>query len=172
MNTGNIQFKRATYLQTGTNQKRTTIDYETKFNNDPLFSKTIRLELDNGFHDRSRYFDYWLYFKYDKWYNSAKTGLANTNIKNVFEGNITRELNLTTKNHKGRNFETPQHLVIIQSTNICKSLTIDIFKDFYICKKEILKHFIVDHIKKHNIIKKEPLDSSLICSNVRNNGQR
>lgn len=159
METGNAEFKRAVYIQTSTNKSETTINYTLKNGidevNDPLFTEIIRIELDNGYHDRSRDFDYWLYFRDEtNWTRCARTGLANTNLKNVFEGNISRELNLTTKTAKGTNFETPQHLVIIQRNDVDKSLTVDIFKNFYIRKREILKYFINDHIQMHGITKK------------------
>jgi hypothetical protein len=177
METGNIEFKRAVYLQTSINEPKTIINYglysNDKVINDSLFTEIIRLEFDNGFHDRSRDFDYWLYFRDDtNWKRCARTGLAKTNINNVLEGNISRELNLTTKTAKGTNFETPQHLVIIQSNDLHKCLTVDIFKDFYIRKKEILKHFLKEHYIKHGVTKKEPVKGSLNCSNVRINGQR
>ncbi|PKQ45912.1 hypothetical protein [Confluentibacter flavum] len=177
METGNIEFIRAVYFQTSTNETKTIINYGLQSNdeviNEPLFTEIIRLEFDNGFHDRSRDFDYWLYFRDEtNWKRCSRTGLAKTNINNVLEGNISRELNLTTKTAKGTNFETPQHLVIIQSNDLHKGLTVDIFKDFYVRKKEILKHFLKEHYIKHGITKKELLTSSLVCSNVCINGQR
>ncbi|WP_417199253.1 hypothetical protein [Bizionia sp.] len=159
METGNIEFKRAIYLHNANNLNKTTIDYKLEnsleFINEPLFTEIIRLEQDNGFHDRSRDFDYWLYFRDEtNWQRCARTGLAKTKHCNLFEGNISRELNLTTTTSKGKNFETPHHLVIVQSNDLQISLTVDIFKDFYITKKEILKYFIKDHNTKHGITKK------------------
>lgn len=158
METGSVKFKRAVYVQTSTNGLKTTIDYtatnDLNIINDPLFAEIIRLELDNGYHTRSRYFEYWLYLKFDLWGNALKTGMATTGIKDVFEGNISRELHLSTKTPKGKNFETPQHLIIVQSNDLFKGLAVDIFKDFYIHDKQILRRFINDHIQKHVITKK------------------
>lgn len=159
METGNIPFERAVYLQTSINETKTVIDYslqcKDKAINEPLFTEIIRLEEDNGFHDTSRDFDYWLYFRNDtNWKRCARTGLAKTNINTILEGNISMEINLSTKTSKGKNFETPQHLIIVQSNDLLNSLTVDIFKDFYIGKKGTLKYFINDHYTKHGITKK------------------
>ncbi|MCK7589275.1 hypothetical protein M0G43_01680 [Subsaxibacter sp. CAU 1640] len=177
MKTAEIEFLRAIYSKTSSKVNDTIIEYNLLANDEvidePLFTPIVRLELDNGFHDRSRYFDYWLYFRNDtNWKRCARTGLAKTDFNYILEGNISRELNLSTKTAKGKNFETPQHLVIVQSADIHSYLIVDIFKDFYIRKKQILKHFIKDHIKEHPATKKEPLNSSLVCSNVCNNGPR
>lgn len=176
METGNIVFNRAVYLQTSINEPQRIINYNikegSKLEKDTLFTEVIRLEFDNGYHDRSRYFDYWLYFRNDtNWKRCLHTGLANTKIKNVLEGNISRCINLSVKTDKGKNFETPQHLIIAQSNNLKSYLIIDIFKDFYIPKKTVLNHFINEHYINHMITKKELLTSSLNCSNVCNNGQ-
>src|SRR5690606_25641316 len=120
--------------------------------NEPLFTEIIRLEQDNGFHDRSRDFDYWIYFRDEtNWQRCARTGLAKTMFNTLFEGNISRELNLSLKTNKDKNYETHQHLVIIQSNDLYKSLTVDIFKDLYIRKREVLRHFIKDHYTQHGI---------------------
>ena len=113
------------------------------------------MELDNGFHDRSRDFEYWLYFRNDtNWKRCKKTGLAKTDFNNLFEGNISIVLKLQEKTSKGTDFETEKHLVIVQSENIYNSLTIDVFKDFYIRSKVVLKHFIKEHHYLYSITKK------------------
>lgn len=151
MKTGGIDFKRAVYMQTSTNKDNTILDYTLKDgfpDVDPLFTEKIRLEKDNGFHKDSRVFTYWLYFRDDtNWKRCTRTGLANTNFKNVFEGNISRELDLTTKTEKGKNLEIAQHLVIVQSFYSQEFLIVDIFKDFYIYRKPILQVFLKDHSK-------------------------
>lgn len=156
MKTGGIDFKRAVYMQTSTNKDNTILDYtlldytlKDGFPDvDPLFTEKIRLEKDNGYHDKGRSFTYWLYFRDDtNWKRCTRTGLANTSFKNVFEGNISRELDLTTKTEKGKNLETEHHLVIVQSFNSKECLIVDIFKDFYIYRKPILQVFLKDHLK-------------------------
>ena len=160
MRTGNIEFKRGVYNITSINKDNTKFDYELQSNiiatQEPLFTEILRLELDNGFHHRSRDFDYWLFFRDDtNWIRCSSTGLAKTEFLNLLEGNIPIELNLQKKTYKGTNFQTEQHLVIVQSKNIFDSITVDIFKDFYIRSKVILKHFIKEHHDLYSITKKE-----------------
>lgn len=160
MRTGDIGFKRGVYKMTSRNKDNRIFDYELQSNivatQEPLFTEILRLELDNGFHDRSREFDYWLYFRNDtNWRRCSRTGLAKTGYTNLLEGNIPIELNLQKKTYKGTNFQTEQHLVIVQSKNIFDSITVDIFKDFYIRSKTTLKHFIKEHHDLYSITKKE-----------------
>lgn len=154
METAGVSFDRAIYKLSSVNEKGTTINYSISlFNevvNDYLFTDVVRIQLDNGYHDRSRYFDYWLYFRNtSNWKKCRKTGLAKTGITNVLEGNISRPLNLSIKDKKGNNLETPQHLVILQKNDKFDTIIIDIFKDFYLPDKTKLSYFIKDHITKH-----------------------
>ena len=154
METGNVKFERAEYFRISKNDKDVIFDYEiTSFKKtfeNSLFFDKIRVEKDNGFHDRSRKFDYWLYFRNDtNWKRCKKTGLAKTFFIDVFEGNISKELNLRFKNHKGRNYETEQHLIILKMQNDFEKLIIDVFHDFYISDKVLLKIFIEEHLQNH-----------------------
>lgn len=60
-----------------------------------LFTNILRIENDNGFHDRSRFFEYWLYLRNDtNWKRCKKSGLANTHFPFVYEGNLTQFVRL------------------------------------------------------------------------------
>jgi hypothetical protein len=75
MKTANISFVRGEYIITSVNKDETKIDFELQHKGDikkTLLTDIIRLELDNGYHDRSLYFDYWIYFKNEFWNNSLK----------------------------------------------------------------------------------------------------
>lgn len=156
MKTGNVEFDRAIYLRTEINSNNTTWTYELRKstnNKNENFTEKIRIEVDNGFHEKSRYFDYWLYFRDEtNWKRCKKTGLAKTNHSNIFEGNISIELLLNSKNEKGKNFETPKHLIIVKEINNFEKLEIDIFNDNYIHDKRILKLFIDEHIQENKSI--------------------
>jgi hypothetical protein len=154
METGKVIFERAEFFRFSKNEKDLIFDYEisslnTTFQNSYFYDK-IRVEKDNGFHDRSRNFNYWLYFRNDtNWKRCRKTGLAKTSLNDFFEGNISRELHLQVKNFKGKNYETEQHLIIVNQSNDFEKLTIDIFENFYIHDKKLLKIFIDEHFQKH-----------------------
>lgn len=149
MQTGGINFNRAIYTLKESKDNGRILDFKiddfTQSYNS-LFTSNIRLELDNGYHDRSREFDYYLYFRNDtNWLRCKKTGLAFTGIENIYEGNISKEVTLITKNHKGRNFETAQHFVIAQFLNNLNNIVVDIFENFYPNKTILLKHFVKEH---------------------------
>lgn len=152
MKTGGVHFTRGIYEFTSSNPDNTTLNYNLKNRNkvlkQHLFTDILRLEKDNGFHDRSRKFDYWLYLRDDtNWKRCKKTGLAVTAFNNILEGNISRELELTQKTKKGKNLETPQHLVIAQFRDLNQYVILDIFNNFYISNPGVLNAFIMDHIK-------------------------
>lgn len=150
METGGIKFERGLYKLCAQNDKNTRFDLTLQNKGEyKVLTDTIRIELDNGFHDRSRYFDYWLYFKNDAWLRSLKTGLAQTDIENVCEGNASRKLNIETKNYKGKEFEVPQHLVIVYTFEGFENIIVDVFKDFYISKRNLLRLFINEHFREH-----------------------
>ncbi|GGW58601.1 hypothetical protein DFQ11_101932 [Winogradskyella epiphytica] len=160
METANIDFIRGVYEKTSSNKDGTRIDFKRitpVTQNNTLLTDIARLELDNGFHDRSRFFEYWIYFKSDAWVRSSKTGLANSNITNIFYGDIPRTLNLITKTNKGKDFENPQHLIFVYGSDIKKKFVVDIFKDFYITDKTLLLLFLRDHYIKHIYTKKNRL---------------
>lgn len=154
METGNVKFERGIYYRYSVNEHEVIFNYQLKskstiFKNS-LLTEIVRIEKDNGFHDRSREFDYWLYFRNDtNWKRCFRTGLAKTSLIEFFEGNISKELNLQMKNSKGKNLETPQHLVIIKQNDNFENISIDVFKDFYIHDKRLLKIFIDEHFQKY-----------------------
>ena len=151
MKTGNKEFIRAIYkLDTSSNNTETKREYifAEKNNNlvDEVLKKRIKIEKDNGFHDRSRLFDLWLYFRNDtNWSRCFKTGLAKTSIKYVFEGNISEPIILKTKNNKGKDWENPKHFILLQFSENSGTVIIDLFKDFYPFKKALIELIIKDH---------------------------
>jgi hypothetical protein len=151
METGGIQFERGVYELTSSNDNKTTFDYHlidtNPINGDSLLTEIIRIELDNGYHDRSRSFSHWLFFRADTWKKSPKTGLAKTPIERLYEGNIPRELTLDTKNKKGKNYQTEQHLIIAHGFN--DGFIVDVFKNSYIRRNNVLNIFIKEHYEKH-----------------------
>lgn len=157
METGNVKFNRGIYFRNIINPVSNFFTYELEKSpqvENKFITPIVRIEKDNGFHDRSRFFEYWLYFRNDKnWKRCNKTGLAQTNFKNLFEGNISRVLNLSTKNIKGKNFETEQHLILLYQLNGFEKIIIDVFENFYIHDKGLLKVFINEHFYKHGLIK-------------------
>jgi hypothetical protein len=149
MKTGNLDFKRAVYNLTGINSIQDTFDYKIEkkiINSSVLLPEVIRLEKDNEFHDRSRYFDYWLYLKYGKYWNtSKKTGLALSSVFSVTYGDIPRDVILKKKNHKGRDWETAQHLVIVQLGKDFKTIVVDVFEGLSVNKKDLVQLIIQEH---------------------------
>ena len=88
------------------------------------------------------------------WKRCSKTGLAITNKKFVVEGNISETVKLTTKNHKGKDFENPKHLVLVQFSDDLKTIVVDIFKDFYPRDKKLIELIIKEHYFVFNDIYK------------------
>lgn len=159
MKTGNLEYKRNFYVLVNENKEGTIKDYKIIFNpildDKSLFTEIVRIEKDNDFHDRSRFFDYWIYFRNDtNWKRCSKTGLAITNKKFVVEGNISETVKLTTKNHKGKDFENPKHLVLVQFSDDLKTIVVDIFKDFYPRDKKLIELIIKEHYFVFNDIYK------------------
>jgi hypothetical protein len=147
---------RASYLIDNINADKTTYTYKIInadiIDREPLFTQYIRIEKDNGFHERSRYFDYWLYFRNDtNWKRCSKTGLVQKSITGLCEGNISRTGFIRAKNEKGKEYETPQHLVIVQAPNKDQEVTVDIYNNFYIPSKSILNVFLKE---RYGITKK------------------
>jgi hypothetical protein len=151
MRTGNKEYSRAIYvLDSSFNNTATTREYILAKNNsdlvDDILKDRIRIQKDNGFHDRSRYFDYWLYFRNDSnWCRCFKTGLAKTSLNYVFEGNVSEPVVLNTKTDKGKDWENPKHFILLQLSENSDNVIIDLFKDFYPFKKALIELIIKDH---------------------------
>src|SRR5690554_3517360 len=144
MKTGNLTFYRGIYsFEKGTPNdpiKEFELVNKEIIKDCDLFTKIIRIEKDNGFHDRSRFFEHWIYFRNDtNWKRCKKSGLAKTQLPFVFEGNISRPVILKQKTKKGKDFETPQHFIVIHSIESWKTLVVDIFPNFYPVQKGILR---------------------------------
>lgn len=148
--TGNKKYFRALYGFDKKNDLNTTFDYRLINTIEPegreLLTNIVRIEKDNGFHERSRFFEHWLYFRdATNWKRCTKSGLAFTEHYSVFEGNISEPIYLTAKTPKGRDYENPKHFLICQSLDNWRALVIDLFKDFYPAKKEVLGAIIKEH---------------------------
>lgn len=150
MNTGNLRYYRGIYaLKKGTST--TSIKEFELINTDilndcKLFTKILRIENDNGFHDRSRFFEYWIYLRNDtNWKRCKKSGLANTQFPFVFEGNLAQFVRLEQKNHKGKDFENPQHFIVAQSINSWNTFVLDIFPNFYPVQKRLQTAILQEH---------------------------
>ena len=151
MKTGEIEYKRKQYILYHVNNDKTKYNYkitgDTEIKKGSLFTEKIRIESNNKYHDHSPLeFKYWLYFRDDtNWIRCTKTGLAKTLYINVFEGNISKEIELQGKTHKGKNWEYPVHLVIVQRSNDLKTVIVDIFRSFYTHKPKVLNAFLREH---------------------------
>lgn len=150
MKTGNLEFFRAVYGLEKSNDKGTTYDYTLLNEVEPggydLHPEIIRIEKDNGYHDRSREFDYWIYFRDETaWTRCTRSGLAFTNISNVYEGNISEEIALQMKTKKGNNHENPKHFIVCQFYDNWRGLVVDIFKDFYPIKRPLINAILWEH---------------------------
>lgn len=148
MKTGNLEYQRNFYELISENDKFK--EYQIKFNanltKESLFTEIIRIEKDNGFHLRSKDFEYWLYFRNDtNWKRCNKTGLAFTNKKFVFEGNISQKVILAGKTANGKDWETPKHFIILQFSEDCKTIILDIFKNFYPHNTGLINRIIKEH---------------------------
>tara|TARA_B100000787_G_scaffold166786_1_gene152534 strand:+ start:907 stop:1374 length:468 start_codon:yes stop_codon:yes gene_type:complete len=151
MRTGNKEYVRAIYnIDSSCNNTDIKREYVFAKKNNSLIDKVlksrIKIEKDNGFHDRSRHFDYWLYFRNDtNWSRCFKTGLARTSIKYVFEGNVSEPIILNVKNNKGKDWENPKHFLILQFSKNSETIIIDLFKEFYPFKKALIELIIKEH---------------------------
>tara|TARA_R110001606_G_scaffold374090_1_gene531745 strand:- start:530 stop:1009 length:480 start_codon:yes stop_codon:yes gene_type:complete len=149
LNTGNLEYKRAIYNFTNKNSLDTVFDFtleDLNSSNDNLFTDIIRIEKDNGFHDTSRDFENWLYFRdTTNWKRCKRTGLALTTKENVFYGDITQEVILKTKTPKGKDWETAEHLILVQIDKDFKKVVIDVFKYFHTYKKPLIALIIKEH---------------------------
>ena len=147
--TGNLEYKRAIYNFTNKNSLDTTFDFTLEDLNatiDFIFTDIIRIEKDNGFHKRSREFENWLYFRdTTNWKRCKRTGLALTSKENVFYGDITQEVILKTKTSKGKDWETPEHFILVQIDKDFKKVVIDVFKYFHTYKKGLVEQIIKEH---------------------------
>jgi hypothetical protein len=149
LNTGNLEYKRAVYNLTNQNPASTIHDFtlqDLDSSNDLIFTDIIRIEKDNDFHDRSRYFENWLYFRdTTNWKCCKRTGLALTQKENVFYGDITQEIILQTKTQKGKDWETPEHFILVQIDKNFKKVVVDVFKYFHTYKKELIELITKEH---------------------------
>jgi hypothetical protein len=151
MRTGNKDFIRAIYvLDINFNNTETKREYviqeKINFQLDNVLKERIKIEKDNGFHDRSRQFDYWLYFRNDtNWSRCFKTGLGKTSLKYVFEGNVSEPIILNTKNTKGKDWENPKHFILLQFSGNSETVIIDLFKEFYPFKKALIDLIVKEH---------------------------
>lgn len=156
MKTGNLEYLRSVYSFVSSNKGKDTNDPETfrdylltdksKLNECNLLTEKIRIERDNGYHRRSRFFEYWLYFRDEtNWKRCTKTGLAITNKKLVFAGDIPELINLNQKNEKGKEWENAKHFIIIEFSPDTKTIVLDVFKNFYPQKKELIPLIIKEH---------------------------
>ena len=151
MRTGNKDYLRAIYtLDTSYSNTDKTKQYVLAEKNnylvDEILKNRIKIEKDNGFHDTSRLFEYWLYFRNDtNWNRCFKTGLAKTSLKYVFEGNISEPVILKTKNHKGKDWENPKHFILLQFSENSETIIIDLFKEFYPFKKALIQLIVKEH---------------------------
>ena len=143
MKTGNLKYIREIYKLDSVSPDKKYRTYKTNEPKD-LFTNIVRVEKDNGYHDRSRFFEHWLYFRNDtNWKRCIKTGLAKTAKRLVYEGNISELVKLETKNPKGKDWENPKHFVIVQFAN--NNIVVDIFKNFYPRSKTLIRHIINEH---------------------------
>jgi hypothetical protein len=151
MRTGGKDYLRAIYtLDTSYNNTAKAKQYILAEKNnyliDEILKERIKIEKDNGFHDRSRQFEYWLYFRNDtNWSRCFKTGLANTSIKYVFEGNVSEPIVLNTKTNKGKDWENPKHFILLQFSENSETVIIDLFKEFYPFKKSLIELIVKEH---------------------------
>jgi hypothetical protein len=147
--TGNLGFKRSVYSLTNVNALNTVYDYtleDLDTNKDYLFTDIVRIEKDLGYHKLSRHYDNLLYFRNDtNWKRCKRTGLATTTSADVFYGDLTQEVILKTKNAKGKEWETPEHLILVQIDKDFKKVVVDIFKHFHTYKKELIALIIKEH---------------------------
>jgi hypothetical protein len=149
LNTGNLEYKRAVYNLANKNPAETVYDFTLDdLNNtiDFIFTDIIRIEKDNGFHERSRDFKNWLYFRdATNWKRCKRTGLALTQKNGVFYGDITQEVILKTKTPKGKDWETPEHFILVQIDKDFKKVVIDVFKYFHTYKKSLIELIAKEH---------------------------
>lgn len=150
MQTGNLRYFRGIYALRKSTQGNPIKEFElitTEVLKDcKLFTNIVRIEKDNGYHDRSRDFDYWLFLRNEtNWKRCYKSGLAKTQKDFVFEGNLSRPVILEQKTAKGKDFENPQHFVIAQSINSWNTLVLDIFPNFYPVQRKLQTAILNEH---------------------------
>lgn len=151
MFTGNKSFLRAEYILDSSRinseikreyvlaNKNSTLVHE-------ILRERIKIEKDNGFHETSRQFEHWLYFRNDTcWTRCYKTGLAKTSNEYVFEGNIPEPIILKSKNYKGKDWENPKHFILLQFAENYNKVVIDLFIDFYPFKKALIELIVKEH---------------------------
>ena len=157
MKTGGIEYLRGIY-KINTNKSNENFKYYNLLNTEllekcNLFTDLLRVEKDNGFHEKSRWYDNWLKLRNtENWETCTRSGLAFTKIERVYEGNISQVLDLKTQREvhlRGKvyykPYENPKHLLIAQVDEFAEVLVLDIFKDFYPNKREVLNLFIKEH---------------------------
>ncbi|MCB0743556.1 MAG: hypothetical protein KDC67_06610, partial [Ignavibacteriae bacterium] len=118
MKTANIGFTRGIYNLSKMleNEDR----YYTLENKDLLapenpHTEFLKVEKRNHFNSTTLEFYYFLRFRTcTNWQRCKKTGLAITDIKNVFQGNISNVIELEQQKENGKPFENPKHFVIAQ----------------------------------------------------------
>lgn len=149
-----LNYKRAIYKIDRQSRDLTIRDYvlskvvkgESKF-----FTEIIRIEKDNGFHRRSRFFDNWLYLRDDtntprqNWKRCTKSGLAFTGHEFVFEGNIPIYVELPLSEGSFKKIENPEHFLLVQISQDFRYVVIDIFEEFYPNKRELIQYIISSH---------------------------
>lgn len=149
LSTGNLEYKRAVYNLTNINSLSTIYDFtlqDLNLKSEGIFTDIIRIEKDNDFHDRSRYFENWFYFRNAaNWKRCKRTGLALTQKQNVFSGDISQEVILKVKTSKGKDHETPEHLILVQIDKDFKKVIIDVFINFHTYKKALIELIIKEH---------------------------
>ena len=147
MTTGKKEYKRVIYTFDKCNKDNTARYYQINNNStDEVFTQKLKIEKDNGFHDRSRFFEYWLYFRNDtNWQRCRKSGLSNTSIKNVFLGDVSELMILNKKTNKGSDWQYPKQLLIVQFSKDINTIVIDCFKDFYTNKRDLVNVIIKEH---------------------------
>ncbi len=148
--TGNLNYERAIYGITSVNSDENVRHFKKEISSKSggcnLHTDLVKVEKDNGYHDSSRFFENFLYFRTDtNWNRCSKTGLALTQFSNVFEGNISRFVELHVKTNKGKDFETPNHWVVVQLLNDNKIMVVDIFRDFYPVSPDLRKAILNEH---------------------------
>ena len=149
MKTGNLNFTRSFYVLDCINDDQTKRDYLLKQKSvitGPILTERVRIEEDNGYHEQSRFFEHWIYFRNDtNWKRCLRSGLGFTNFENIFEGNISQRIDLNNNSYNVKELENPKHFIIVQFSSDKTILIVDIFKDFYPYKKGLIDKIINEH---------------------------
>lgn len=148
-NTGNLEYKRAIYNLNNINSLDTIHDFtlqDLDSSNDFIFTDIIRIEKTNHFHKKGRKFVNWFYFRdTTNWKRCKKTGLALTRKENVFYGDVPQVVFLQTKDDEGKDWLTPEHLILVQIDKDFKRIVVDVFKYFHTYKKALIESIVKDH---------------------------